>query len=398
MKFPFYFCTNSFSVEKISVIGDFNNWDSSRNTLKKYDDDIWMTEVELSPGNYRYKFLINDNIYFNDPNARIYTNDDKGGTASAIIIAQSNKRMFNLKSASLNIESYSFLGFDKELLSCEVKERIYYKDKHSSVVLKIDFSDIKGLCTVNAIWYTPDNEIYTVQENVLEDCVKDGNAANEALFQIDIKDDLPEGDWRLQIFINGTFTLEDSITIELKQPEVVNEVESDGDAFIPLTDSELPDFLVDQDLKDSFTASEIEIKADKKTNEDKKEQLSGEELLDLFDDIKEMDVADTKEPSSPDEAEELGNSNIINLFDEILESGLDAENRADSSNDPDKASGKIDEADSGIDELLELKDFINSSQSFDSKPKAEEPDTSKSNEASIDEIFKDIKGMNEEAD
>jgi len=397
MKFPFFYCTNSFAIKSISVIGDFNNWDSSRNSFKRHDDGTWMTEIELSPGNYRYKFLINDSIYFNDPNALIYTHDDKGGTASSIIIGENNKRIINIKPASLNIESYSFLCVDKDLLSCENSEKKYYKDKHSSLTLKIVFSDIIGLCAVNAIWYTPNNEIYEVQESVLEDRVKDEVNGNEALFQIDINDDTPEGDWKLQIFINGTFALEDSFTIELKQPEVLDNAVSYG-APILAVDSELPDFLIDQASQDGYTPSESEIKTNSQTDAEKEEELSGEELLGLFDDIKEINISHNPKTSVPDEVEVPNDSNIINLFDEIRESEVKDENPLDMSNAPATASNEDVESDSSIDELLELKDFINFSQSLDTKPEANEADVIESDEASIDEILKDIKDIKDITD
>ncbi|GAE90395.1 isoamylase early set domain-containing protein [Acetivibrio straminisolvens] len=394
MKFPFYYCSNNFDIKSISVIGDFNNWDGSRNILEKYADGTWMTEVELSPGNYRYKFLINGNIYFNDPNALIYTHDDRGSTASLIVIDESNKRVINTQPASLSIESYSFFGVDKELLFCESSERKYYMDKHVRLMSKIRFSGIAGLHTVNAIWYTPNNEIYEVQERVLNDVDKNENNENEALFQININGDTPEGEWRLQIFINGTFTLEESFSVELKQPEVLDETVSD-DASIPSMDSEIPNFIIEQSIRDNLNSSEA--KTDLQT-EAEKEELSGEDLLDLFEDIKESNISDSKKISSPDEVEVPTDSNIMDLFDEIRKSEPSDESPLGMANEAGGISNETEQSDTGIDELLELKEFINSSQDLDKKSETEKSDSSKSDDATdeedINEIFKGIKDTN----
>jgi len=356
MKYPFYYCCDNLDIKSISVIGDFNNWDGGKNILKRHDDGTWMTEIELSPGKYRYKFLINDSILFNDPNALIYTYDDKGGTASFIIIDESNKRIINTKPASLNIESYSFLSVDKELSYCENGERKCYKDKHSSIMLKIGFSDITGLHTVNAIWYAPNNEIHEIQESVLNDGEKNENRKNEALFQININDDTIAGEWKLQIFINGSLALEDSFTVELKQPEVLDKTALD-DAAMLSADLEVPDFLIEEDMQNEFEAPEFEVESNLQTNAEK-EEISEEDLLGLFDDIKEIDMPEkdtsgNQKTPAPDETEMPADGNIMNLFDEIRISELKDEKAQDTENNTESTSKEAEESDSAIDELLE---------------------------------------------
>ncbi len=51
---------------EIYLAGDFNNWDSSANPMKKDKKGIWKTTVSLKPGTYEYRFL-KDGNWENDP-------------------------------------------------------------------------------------------------------------------------------------------------------------------------------------------------------------------------------------------------------------------------------------------------------------------------------------------
>jgi 1,4-alpha-glucan branching enzyme len=51
---------------EVYLAGDFNNWDSSANPMKKDKKGIWKTAVSLKPGTYEYRFL-KDGNWENDP-------------------------------------------------------------------------------------------------------------------------------------------------------------------------------------------------------------------------------------------------------------------------------------------------------------------------------------------
>ncbi len=51
---------------EVYLAGDFNNWDSSANPMKKDKKGIWKTTVSLKPGTYEYRFL-KDGNWENDP-------------------------------------------------------------------------------------------------------------------------------------------------------------------------------------------------------------------------------------------------------------------------------------------------------------------------------------------
>jgi 1,4-alpha-glucan branching enzyme len=52
----------------VSLAGDFNAWNPGDLLLKRDKKGIWKTSVNLFPGVYQYRFLV-DGDWRNDPNA-----------------------------------------------------------------------------------------------------------------------------------------------------------------------------------------------------------------------------------------------------------------------------------------------------------------------------------------
>lgn len=63
----------------VHLAGTFNNWSTTANPMKR-QGDIWVTEIELKPGTYQYKFVIDGGkVWKEDPDAPGYTDDGFGG-------------------------------------------------------------------------------------------------------------------------------------------------------------------------------------------------------------------------------------------------------------------------------------------------------------------------------
>lgn len=43
--------------ENVSLVGDFNQWNSTTHPMKKTDQGVWKKAVFLEPGIYEYKFV-----------------------------------------------------------------------------------------------------------------------------------------------------------------------------------------------------------------------------------------------------------------------------------------------------------------------------------------------------
>jgi 1,4-alpha-glucan branching enzyme len=53
----------------VTVAGDFNGWSTASHPLERAIDDLWILEVDVSPGRYEYKFLVDGEQWWNDPEA-----------------------------------------------------------------------------------------------------------------------------------------------------------------------------------------------------------------------------------------------------------------------------------------------------------------------------------------
>jgi 1,4-alpha-glucan branching enzyme len=53
-------------AKQVSLCGDFNDWSPDATPMKRQDDGHWEATVQLAPGRYQYKFII-DGEWIPDP-------------------------------------------------------------------------------------------------------------------------------------------------------------------------------------------------------------------------------------------------------------------------------------------------------------------------------------------
>lgn len=58
-------------AQSVLLAGDFNSWNPEANPLKKASNGLWKTNINLSPGRYEYRFLV-DGQWQNDPGCESY--------------------------------------------------------------------------------------------------------------------------------------------------------------------------------------------------------------------------------------------------------------------------------------------------------------------------------------
>jgi serine protease AprX len=72
---------------KVSVAGDFNDWDTERTPLTRGADGLWRAQFDAPPsGRYRYKFIINEVRWVDDPHNGFKEPDGFGGFNSVLNI------------------------------------------------------------------------------------------------------------------------------------------------------------------------------------------------------------------------------------------------------------------------------------------------------------------------
>ena len=72
------------NAQRVSVIGNFNNWDPAGKKLTdKKGDGVYSTVISLAPGEYEYKFVINGTWYV-DPNCKEWRQNSLGTLNSVL--------------------------------------------------------------------------------------------------------------------------------------------------------------------------------------------------------------------------------------------------------------------------------------------------------------------------
>lgn len=83
-------CKVTFNIpadaEKLSVVGDFNNWDASAAPLKKLKSGNFKGQLNLEKGqSYEFKYVTDENQYFNDNQADSYQFNEYAGSENGVL-------------------------------------------------------------------------------------------------------------------------------------------------------------------------------------------------------------------------------------------------------------------------------------------------------------------------
>ena len=80
-----FFC-DAPGAEAVSLVGDFNGWDSAATPMRRTPDGRWTAGLELHHGHHRYLFVV-DGTPTLDPNAIGVTRNDRNEPVSLIAVS-----------------------------------------------------------------------------------------------------------------------------------------------------------------------------------------------------------------------------------------------------------------------------------------------------------------------
>lgn len=81
-----------YEADQVFLAGNFNNW--SPNSLPMVNENgVWKISMELEPGEYQYKFVVNGTNWMEDPDAPSYVDDGFGGKNGAFKLALENGQL-----------------------------------------------------------------------------------------------------------------------------------------------------------------------------------------------------------------------------------------------------------------------------------------------------------------
>lgn len=78
---------SSQNITDVSCVGDFNRWNKNYGIMSYYPETSkWSVKMNLKPGTYRYKFLIDGKKWIPDPKAKKFVDDGFGGQCSVLTV------------------------------------------------------------------------------------------------------------------------------------------------------------------------------------------------------------------------------------------------------------------------------------------------------------------------
>ena len=72
------------TAKSVAVVGNFNDWDATRNVLTRTSDSVWTANIMLVPGRYEYQLVV-DGKLIADPGSQ-QTAASEFGVANSVII------------------------------------------------------------------------------------------------------------------------------------------------------------------------------------------------------------------------------------------------------------------------------------------------------------------------
>ena len=56
-------------AQSVVLSGDFNNWNTKTNPMKKGKDGSWKIDLSLKDGEYQFRYFVDDHYWLNDDEA-----------------------------------------------------------------------------------------------------------------------------------------------------------------------------------------------------------------------------------------------------------------------------------------------------------------------------------------
>lgn len=74
------------TLKSVALAGSFNGWNSTSHQLKSEDGKNWTLNLDIAPGRYTYKFVLNGSDWILDPKAKQSEDDGNGNINSVLVV------------------------------------------------------------------------------------------------------------------------------------------------------------------------------------------------------------------------------------------------------------------------------------------------------------------------
>ncbi len=198
--------------EKAVLIGDFNDWDFKGITMTKRKDN-WVSDIDIKKGVYQYKFLIDDKLWINDPEADMYINNSSFQRKTINSMLQLSNNRIKIDKDYGEITDVSFSNFfSKELLMNRGKNKDnQFNIRDGQIYIYNNIKGCVGEVEISYVWCTPDFKIYDCDSTLLK-----GYGGEQRLYHyINLnKKEVKPGLWKVFVLVNGTLMAEEKFILK----------------------------------------------------------------------------------------------------------------------------------------------------------------------------------------
>lgn len=75
-------------ARRISLVGDFNDWNPAATRLARTSNGFWTVTVSLTPGRHAYGYVVDDTLWVRDPHADVERDADYGRDHSVVVVGR----------------------------------------------------------------------------------------------------------------------------------------------------------------------------------------------------------------------------------------------------------------------------------------------------------------------
>ena len=153
----------------------------------------------------------------------MYLPDENDVLWSVLMINSYKERLYNNQQYTVDIREYIFTDNIYED-SLPQNKKVFIPPSDKMIATRFIFKNVTGLHTVSILWIMPDGEVFDICEDNL---FSNDILLNETTiwFYLNLHKNgvsYPLGIWKLKLFIDGDFILEDKFEIK-HQPAFLNQ-------------------------------------------------------------------------------------------------------------------------------------------------------------------------------
>ncbi|MBZ4650613.1 isoamylase early set domain-containing protein [Thermosipho sp. (in: thermotogales)] len=179
-------------AQQVYLAGNFNNWSVSANPMVN-ENGVWKISLELLPGEYQYKFVVDGSRWIEDPDAPSYVDDGYGGKNGAFLLVNENGKLV-IKPVG-GAENNSNTGNESQKYEVNtLREDTIFVDEEGYVVIRYYNPDAAYVMIAGDFnnWDAEDLEMYDI-----------GDGWWEAALELD------SGVYQYKFVVNGETWVED---------------------------------------------------------------------------------------------------------------------------------------------------------------------------------------------